>query len=223
MKLSVIVVARNQEKYLGECIWSIYASNFTDDFEVILIDDHSDDDLHYRDFAFKTLTYYRNKRQIGIAASCNIALEMAKGEYVVRVDGDDTIESTLLYLHSLVLDSNENIDFVVSDHNLTGSRTGKARVSKNDISTLLACGYTYRKDMLMSIGGYNDLIYEEHDLHLRLLTSGYRAFYLPLFLYNYRKHDSNMSNDKSILERGYSQLLEVYSKNVLNAYGIILD
>jgi len=222
IKLSVIVVARNQEKYIEDCIESIQESDFNHNhLQLIVVDDASTDDTFKEAFSCFPVKLIRNSKQLGIARSCNKALKAAKGEYVVRVDGDDTIESNLLLFHNEILDNNENIDFVVGDHNLIGNRVGKVRVNKNDVSTLLACGYTYRKDALIAIGGWNHFVYEEMDLHLRLFASGRRAFYLPLFLYNYRKHHGNMSNDRKLMEKGYKQLLDRYSQNMLNAYGVI--
>lgn len=53
----------------------------------------------------------------------------------------------------------------------------------------------YRKDMLLKIGGWNETLWtaEEYDLHLKLMSQGYRLNYVPKMVYVYRIHGNNKS------------------------------
>ena len=73
--ISIIVPFNNGEKYLNRCLQNLSMLNYKD-FEVILIDDFSEDNsesifrkwisnLQYIDFAKKVKYYYTTKKTIG--------------------------------------------------------------------------------------------------------------------------------------------------------------
>lgn len=89
-KISVIMPAYNAEKYIAEAIDSILAQTFGD-FEFIVLNDHSSDRteeiiLSYQD---SRIVYVKNEKNLGVAGTLNRGLEMARGEYIARMDADD--------------------------------------------------------------------------------------------------------------------------------------
>jgi glycosyltransferase involved in cell wall biosynthesis len=80
----------NGEKYLAEAIDSILGQTFGD-FEFVIVDDASTD----RSFeiagayADPRVVLVRNERNLGLTLSLNRGLELARGEYVARMDCDD--------------------------------------------------------------------------------------------------------------------------------------
>ena len=92
--VSIIVPVYNVEKYLGKCLDSILAQDFTD-YEVILINDGSKDssgaicDEYARNNG--TITVY-HKENGGPAGARNLGIENAHGKYLAFVDSDDEIE-----------------------------------------------------------------------------------------------------------------------------------
>tara|TARA_Y100001973_G_scaffold50738_1_gene75299 strand:+ start:19180 stop:20259 length:1080 start_codon:yes stop_codon:yes gene_type:complete len=97
--VSVIVTAYNCAPYLEKCILSVFEQYYSD-FEVILIDDCSDDgSTGLIDSLIKSdprLSVVRNRYRLGVSASRNLALNLAKGDYVAFVDGDDWLDPTML-------------------------------------------------------------------------------------------------------------------------------
>lgn len=92
-KISVIVPVYNIEKYLSRCVSSILAQSFTD-FELLLIDDGSfDDSGNICDKYALTDERVRvfHKENGGVSSARNLGLEKARGEYVMFIDGDDSI------------------------------------------------------------------------------------------------------------------------------------
>lgn len=92
-KLSVIVPVFNAAKYLHRCVDSILIQNFTD-FELLLIDDGSQDDSSKicddyaeKDYRVKVL----HKENGGVSSARNIGLELSKGKWISFVDADDYI------------------------------------------------------------------------------------------------------------------------------------
>lgn len=92
-KISVIVPVYNAEKYLKECLDSIFAQTWQN-FEVLCIDDGSKDasvkilDEYSREHAEMRFFLQKNG---GPGAARNFGLEQASGEYVAFVDSDDRI------------------------------------------------------------------------------------------------------------------------------------
>lgn len=93
-KISIIVPIYNVEKYLPRCIASLLEQTLSD-IEIILVDDESPDncpqlcnDYAKKDNRIKVI----HKKNEGLGYARNSGLDIAKGEYVMFVDSDDTIE-----------------------------------------------------------------------------------------------------------------------------------
>jgi len=89
-KISVVMTVYNTEKYLKEAINSVLNQTF-ENFEYILINDASTDNSLeiLQSFRDKRLRIVNNPVNMGVAASSNIGLDMARGTYVIRMDSDD--------------------------------------------------------------------------------------------------------------------------------------
>ena len=97
-KISIIVPVFNAEKYLNDCLKSILEQTFQD-YEVILIDDGSEDnslkvieDFCATDVRFQWIHHCHS----GVSSARNIGIKKASGEYLCFVDADDQIASTYL-------------------------------------------------------------------------------------------------------------------------------
>jgi len=91
-KISVIVPAYNEEKYLSTALDSLVNQTFKD-FEVIIINDGSTDNT--QKVIDKYTKKYQNFHSIyqensGVSSSRNKGIEEAKGDYLAFLDGDDT-------------------------------------------------------------------------------------------------------------------------------------
>ncbi len=92
-KVSVCVVTYNQENYITECLQSIVDQETDFEFEVIVSDDCSTDRTRdiIREFAAKYPCIIPVLREQNIGAFQNFIQthNMAQGEYVCHMDGDD--------------------------------------------------------------------------------------------------------------------------------------
>jgi len=89
MKVSVILCAYNEEKYISKAIESILNQTLTD-FELIIVNDGSTDNTlniinSFKDNRIRLI----NQENIGLGASRNKAMKIASGEYVTFLDADD--------------------------------------------------------------------------------------------------------------------------------------
>ena len=88
--VSVIIPAYNCEKYIGKAIESVLEQNAP--LEILIIDDCSTDATEnavqrYLDHPY--VYYYKNKKNMGAAASRNRGVKLAVGKYVAFLDSDD--------------------------------------------------------------------------------------------------------------------------------------
>ena len=96
--ISVIVPVYRVEKFLPRCISSIAKQTFRD-FEMILVDDGSDDacpdicDQAARADARIRVIHQKNQ---GLSAARNAGIDAARGQYISFVDSDDFIADTML-------------------------------------------------------------------------------------------------------------------------------
>lgn len=92
MFFSIITVTYNSSKFVRDAIESVLASSFTD-FELIIGDDCSNDNTWdiINEYNDPRILKYRNVTNLGEYPNRNKALSMAKGEWVIFIDGDDLI------------------------------------------------------------------------------------------------------------------------------------
>ena len=91
MKVSVLTpIYKTDERFLREAIESVLKQTFTD-FEFLLLDDCPEDSREavVRGYDDKRIVYLKNDRNLGITASRNKLIDMAKGEYLAVFDHDD--------------------------------------------------------------------------------------------------------------------------------------
>lgn len=97
--ISIIVPVYNIEEYLPRCLDSILTQTYTD-LEVLLIDDGSKDasgDICDRYARKDPRVRVYHQANGGVSAARNRGLDMARGEYIGFVDGDDMLEKDILH------------------------------------------------------------------------------------------------------------------------------
>ena len=114
-KVSVVMSCYNEEKTVAKAIESILAQSF-DDFEFIIVDDGSEDQTldilnsyGKKDHRVKIL---RNDQNLGLAASLNIGINEAVGQYICRMDADDESLKHRLEIQNDYLDQNPDVDIL---------------------------------------------------------------------------------------------------------------
>ena len=91
MKVSVLTpIYKPDERFLREAIESVLNQTFGD-FEFLLLDDCPGDDREkvVRSYDDPRIVYLKNDRNLGISASRNKLIDIARGEYLAIFDHDD--------------------------------------------------------------------------------------------------------------------------------------
>lgn len=196
MKISVIVTSYNYSLYIERCLRSLLEQNFDQkQYEVVVVDDASTDGTvdiisKYAE-KYPNLRILQNEVNMGVAEGSNRGIREALGQFVVRVDADDYVNSNFLLFLSSYMEANNGLLGVACDYvkvNNAEETLGRFYASEEPIS----CGIMYRKDFLVEAGLYNgDFRHcEEKELRARL-GAKYRVDHLKIPLYRYRIHGSN--------------------------------
>lgn len=205
---SVLVTAFNVEKYIGRAIRSILNQSVDKDtYEIIVINDCSVDRTRFALEVFEDdILLLNNEDRLGLPASLNVGIRKARGQFVVRVDGDDYVHRDFIKILELHLRLNEDIDAVACDYIVVDDNEHVIG-QKNCLQDHIACGILFRIEQLIDIGLYDEtfLCLEDQDLRIRFLKQ-FNIERVRLPLYRYRRHENNMTNDASRLER-YQSLL----------------
>ena len=138
IKLSFIIPVYNVEKFIGECLESIYCQGVSEElFEVICIDDCSPDKSKeiVKQFQIKHNNIRLIKHDINkaLGGARNTGLKSAKGTYVWFVDSDDMIKIdciALLY-NTLIQDEVNVLMFNYERVNQNGINIKKEIVFEN--------------------------------------------------------------------------------------------
>lgn len=117
LTLSVIVAAYDIERYIAQCLDSIL-DNRRSDFEVLVIDDGSTDatrDIlaNYGDDSRVEIVYQGND---GPGAARNTGLDLARGRFILFVDGDDWLESNAIDYCLNAIETSPHIDLFIFDY-----------------------------------------------------------------------------------------------------------
>ena len=96
-KISIIIPAYNIAPYLPRCLDSVLEQTYTN-LEIIVVDDGSKDDTRavieeYAERDNRIVPVY--KENTGVSDTRNKGLDVATGDYIGFIDGDDYIEKNM--------------------------------------------------------------------------------------------------------------------------------
>lgn len=193
--LSVIIITRNEESIIGECIRSVLSAleyarkkNFLKSSEVILVDSASTDSTI--DIARKypiRILQLDPSWQLSSGAGMYTGVSHSKGRFIAKVDGDtiiyeDWFANALPELQKNGIGGVTGI-FVeeVSDMNITGKEYVNA--SKNQPKgevEVIATGI-FNRSIVLEAGSFNPFLKaaEDRDISWKISDLGYKLIRLP--------------------------------------------
>lgn len=198
-KITIIMPVHNRPEFLSETIESIIKQSFKD-FELLIIDDGSDKKTKskLKFFKDKRIKIQTNNENIGLTKSLNKALEVAKGEFIARIDNGDICNKDRLKKELNHLNKTKSaltgsyINLIDEKGKKIGSITYPTK--DKDIKDALIRTNTFthstlmiRKKVLDEVGFYDEKFYYSQDYELILrIGSKYKLTNTPEFLVDYR-------------------------------------
>ncbi|HPX61884.1 MAG TPA: glycosyltransferase [Deltaproteobacteria bacterium] len=211
--VSVVIPCYNMGEFVDEAVASIWTQTF-DDYEVIIVDDGSDDSgtsLKLDCLAQRGVKVIRVTNQ-GVSAARNRGITTAKGKYILTLDADDLIAPNYLEKAVGVLDSCPDVGVVSCDAELFGNLSGVLKLPEFSVDTLLArnimhASAVFRKECWRNAGGYGKVMkygWEDWDFWIAMTTRNcIKVEHLsePLFKYRIRRgsRDRSMSTFQKFL------------------------
>lgn len=210
-KVTVYVTCHNYGRYLRQAVDSVLAQILTD-WEMILIDDGSADDSRtiiddYVNSHQNRIRSIINEKPRGLPYCANRAMEMARGEYLMRLDADDYLDESALLTMAAYLDARPeaalvypNYVYVDEDGTYLGIEQRKKIGDEAKLLDLPAHGACtmVRKRILKAVGGYDERYNAQdgHDLWLKVLNR-YQVGNVATSLFYYRQHPASLSRDEN--------------------------
>ena len=192
--VSIIVPIYNIEGYIRECIDSILAQTYPD-FELILVDDGSPDncgricdEYAEKDVRVKVI----HKENGSLTSARNAGLSVAKGDWIMHVDGDDWIEPDMI--ESLIEAAKATeADLVFGDYMKYGPSAGNHKLPtwSNDKKDSMSRYIAYSMTTIWGSIAKRSL-YTEHCLKSPDGVSYCEDFHLIVRLCHYAKKIANV-------------------------------
>ncbi|HZY37697.1 MAG TPA: glycosyltransferase [Mucilaginibacter sp.] len=185
-KVTVLMPAYNAERYIADAIRSVLAQSFTD-FELLIVDDGSTDQT------VKIISTFKDQRIVlisqpnkGVSAALNFGLSQARAPYVARFDADDICYPDRLKIqydfitaypdYSVIGSAADYIDadgHYIFTHYPTADLNEEIQQLKYSVCPFIHSSVLYKKDLILSNGGYNEHAYtfEDHFLWVNILKN----------------------------------------------------
>ena len=188
-KISIIIKAYNEEKYIGRCIKSALAALKGLNGEVILVDSKSSDKTIEiaKKYPIKIIQLKNGKeRRCGIGPQTGYLY--SKGDYVYILDGDMTIDKDFIkkalpfFASKCVAGVGGNIIEKSKDNLAFQVRSKYHIVNKITEVNQLGMGGLYRRNAIEDVGYFSNpyfFAYEEYDLGAKLSKEGYKLIRIP--------------------------------------------
>lgn len=113
IRFSIIMCAYNVEKYISKAIESVLKQDFKN-YELLIINDGSTDNTSkiVKSYADERIKFVNHKQNRGLSCVRNEAVSIAKGEYILYLDADDTLyeNATLSKINDTIGD--EKLDLI---------------------------------------------------------------------------------------------------------------
>jgi len=208
--ITVLMPVYNAERDLRQAVDSILGQTFTD-FEFLIIDDGSTDASYqilasYND---SRIRLQRNEKNIGLVATLNKGIELARGVYIARMDNDDISLPNRL-AEQYALSEIQSADIVGCKFNVidsTGEHLKKVQVPlfPDEFTVCLANTVPFAHGSVMFRRSFlvdNKLQYgpglysEDYDLWIRMFEKGANFFNCNSVLFSYREHATSLTKNK---------------------------
>lgn len=235
--VSVIVPMYNVENYVGHCIETIVNQTYRN-LEIILVDDGSPDNSGRiaDEWASKdSRIVVIHKPNGGLSDARNVAIDVAKGEYITLVDSDDYIHTRMIELLMQVAEE-KSADVVVCSHKMVyegkiqqdeevslgevqivdGKEIQKIYLHPSDkrLDYTVAWEKLYKRKCFETIRYPKGKLHEDEYTTFQILYEAEKIAYVDIPLYYYLSRESSIMGEfkpsRFDIFGGYARRIEYY-------------
>lgn len=223
-KVTVYIVNHNYENYLLQCYYSVLYQSYKN-IELIIIDNNSSIESQK---LLKSISKVDNiniifREQSDLISACNLAIKMATGEFIVRLDADDYLRKDAIKL--LVTAASENNADLTYPEYFEVSKKGDLlnRIKHINFDTHVslpsfpahgACTL-FKLSSLREIGGYDEEFDRQDGYYMwiNFLINKFKIININSPLFFYRIHNTSLSSNLSSLYNVRSNISNKILKN----------
>lgn len=216
-KISIIVPFYNRIDLLNETILSVLQQE-SDDWELILVDDGSDESTTelIKRYQSEKIRFFKRERNPKGAPTCrNIGAERANFDHILFLDSDDLLAPWAIKKRIKILKNNQNYNLYVFEGLEFDNKTGEHRLrtihkTEKPLELFLdfqsvwqtSCS-VWKKNIFWEIGGWNENVesWQDGEIHIRYLNKYTELKWGSSFpdVFIRKHHDQNrISNQKGI-------------------------
>lgn len=217
MKISIIVPVYNIQDYIGRCLECLINQTYSN-IEILVINDGSTDkslDICYKYSSLDKRIRVIDKPNGGLSDARNEGIKYATGDYILFVDGDDSIEtSTCSDLSRIALIEKTDLIFF----NYTKIINGKKLLSSLDTQKVesltqkeayrrylygenivpAAWSRLYSREILKKVNFPYGMLAEDYATTHKFILEAKNIFYYDKALYNYFIREDSIMGTKSL-------------------------
>ena len=213
-QVTVIIPTFNGRRYIGKTIESILHQTFQD-YEIIVVDDGSDEDLGHVLRPYSKSIKYVYTRNRGPAAARNLGIRLSRGKYIALMDHDDIWGIYNLNNKVGILERNTDCAMVYS---YPEEIDAEGKVIEHEYPSSIPSGWVFtqflvnnrittfsatliRKDIFLTVGLLDEqqivTTCDDYDMWLKISDVS-RVLFSPEKDVFYRIHDRNLLKNHNV-------------------------
>ena len=211
IKLSVVIIARNEEKNISRCIESVLlATREIDDPQIILVDSASTDRTVEIAMNYPIeIIRLKPEWPLSAAAGRYIGFLQSSGDYIQFQDGDTTLNEDWFKYAIPHLKKDENVAGVVGittqeEYNTRDAKKFIEKANSEDFSVNEIDWYAgdslLKRSILQDVGSFNPYLLagEEGELSYRIIFCGFKLLRIPHSMSHHFGYDEGFNISREI-------------------------
>jgi hypothetical protein len=240
MSVSVIIPVKNRALLLRQTLKNVLAQSLKP-YEIIVVDDHSDESLEEIKFEFKHDVIFLLSNGHGPGAARNTGFNYSSGKYIQFFDSDDLISFDKLEVQQKILESTgagmcyctyvkareisqvewKQLDDFMYFYPIPGNLRYDQQVLRGANMIIQACLFT--RELLNIVGPWREDLITHEDLEYLFRVGQVEAYpkhtNIPFVVY--RQHVNQITDKDVSIERRHKDALkahEIISQSVMNSF-----
>ena len=216
-------------KMLCECIESILALSLQpSEREIIVVDDGSETSIISQLVKYGNDIIFIRQANQGLSVARNTGIQMAKGEFLQFVDGDDKLIN-IAYEHCIAIAKTGQAEMVTFDFSKTETegkpftalpmQSGTNYMRNNNIRGM-ACGYLFKRAILGDLRFTKGIYHEDEEFTPLLLIRAEKVCVTNAKAYFYRERPDSIINNR-LPRKMIKRITDM--KGVISRLNIIAD